>query len=134
MLVPAKPVAEKKKKKSANTFSPKLCLMLKHLAIDYLDQYAKKFGLHIEHYSSEDHFPKVLELIEKVLGDNTKTKAIEISLVFYLLFLRSSSAIFSENTQKVFDELCQRNGIPEDSEWVWFFSLFLLILISYSNL
>ena len=114
-ILPAEP--PKKVAKKARASSSK-CQMLAHLGIDYLNQFAKKFDLKINSYLSGANEEEIISLIEKVLSDPTKTKAIEISIVFYLLNLQELSP--SEKCAKVLQQLLDSTGIMPNVKWVSF--------------
>jgi len=127
MMMPSTAPIKKTKKKSS---MPAKSIMLKHMGIDYLQQFSKKYGENIDNYFAVENISQILILIEKVLLDSSKTEAIEISIAFYLLYFRSISSAFMEASQEVFRGICGRNKIHDNVAWVRYFLPFFLPLIS----
>lgn len=88
------------------------------MGIDYLQQFCKKYGETISDYFSEEWAPKCVRMIENVIADESKTDAIELSVLFYLLYIRSISPAFKGVSEEVFLDVCKRHKIPEDAAWV----------------
>jgi hypothetical protein len=117
MLLPSTPPATNSKKKHSSSL-PQKCKMLMQLGTDYLTLFGKNHKTFIPNYSSEEHIAEVIGLIQKVLEDDRKTEAIEISITFYLLYIRSISSKYKDASEDIFKDLCGKHKISGDAAWV----------------
>jgi len=92
--------------------------MLRHLAIDYMNQYARKYSITLSGFTDNGNFPMVLELIQQMLNDASVSKAMEVSIVFYLLYAQSQCETNTSLLDEIFQKLVKKHNFPEKCEWV----------------
>lgn len=88
------------------------------LGTDYLTLFGKNHKIFIPNYSSEEHIAEVISLIQKVLENDSKTEAIEISIAFYLLYIWRIPSKFKDASEDIFKDLCSKHKISGDGTWV----------------